>query len=424
MNLSLGRRVSLVVTVLLATLGVEPATAGKINRYTAMSAEYGRSLHRYAATELDAAFYNPAGLAFGKKGFGIKLVNQSTYLDSTFTDAEKSATDGGFAWYAPGLMVAAHYGDFVLHASLGAVAGGLTKFTAPHPVFDANKGFVLDQVNELFGFDLVDDATFDGATLEASSLYIGLTFGVAYEISDALAVSLGGKYIDGRGMLKLAADFQLQTMGNPFIEDSLAIDAQQSGSGMGLILGVHVRPLPGTDIALRWEPNTAIEMVTKVKKDTQSVLVDGEKSRSDIPGAISLGIGQTLSPNLRVLGSFAYFLNTDAKFGPLLGFDITGKLENGWETGLGVEYQANDAWLLSTGYVYFNTGHTQESRTVNQFFLDGHFVGAGASYTRSDALRITSGFYGMFYEKATTEIGDVELGQKALVWAIDAEYWF
>jgi len=135
-------------------------------------------------------------------------------------------------------------------------------------------------------------------------------------------------------------------------------------------------------------------------------------------------VGQVIAPNLRLLGSFAYFMNTDAQFGPLLGFDITGKLEDGWETGLGLEYQAADAWLLSAGHIYFDTGHTKESRTVNRFFLDGHFAGAGASYTAGDALRITTAFFGMFYNSATTELGAVELDQKALVWSLDVDYWF
>ncbi len=424
MTLSLGRGLPMGLALLILTVFSAPVQAGKINRYTALSAEYGRSLHRYAAVELDAAFYNPAGLVFGKEGFGLKLINQSTYLDNTFTNANTSTTDGGFAWFAPGLMAAAHYGDFALHATLGAVAGGLTEFTAPHPVFDANKSFVLEQVNQVLGVDVVDDATFDGATLEAGTLYLGLTFGLAYQICDELAVSVGGKYIDGRGRLKLAADFQLYIMDFRLLESSLGIEAEQTGSGVGMVFGVHARPLPGTDIALRWEPNTAVEMVTKVKEDTQSILVDGEKSRNDIPGTVSLGVGQVIAPNLRLLGSFAYFMNTDAQFGPLLGFDITGKLEDGWETGLGLEYQAADAWLLSAGHIYFDTGHTKESRTVNRFFLDGHFAGAGASYTAGDALRITTAFFGMFYNSATTELGAVELDQKALVWSLDVDYWF
>ena len=63
----------IVISVFLAC-SFDAYAAGKINRYSGLSAEYSRSLNRYAATELDAAYYNPAGLVFGEKGFGFKVL--------------------------------------------------------------------------------------------------------------------------------------------------------------------------------------------------------------------------------------------------------------------------------------------------------------------------------------------------------------
>ena len=50
------------IIVFISLLASQVHAVGKINRYTSLSADYCRNVNRYAATGLDAAYYNPAGI--------------------------------------------------------------------------------------------------------------------------------------------------------------------------------------------------------------------------------------------------------------------------------------------------------------------------------------------------------------------------
>ena len=79
---------------LLLTLGLilsasTPAFALKLNRYTGVSAEFAASQNTNASTNLDAAYYNPAGVVFGYEGFAIRFTDQATFGMVSFERGEK-----------------------------------------------------------------------------------------------------------------------------------------------------------------------------------------------------------------------------------------------------------------------------------------------------------------------------------------------
>ena len=139
----------IVISVFLAC-SFDAYAAGKINRYSGLSAEYSRSLNRYAATELDAAYYNPAGLVFGEKGFGFKVLNQSTLLRSRFTITDPAAVsmvghDDELKYKpeeiahdvvipSPMMMAAYNTGDMAFYITTGILAGGVIALEGNHPI--------------------------------------------------------------------------------------------------------------------------------------------------------------------------------------------------------------------------------------------------------------------------------------------------
>lgn len=71
-------------SILLAASFVS-ALAGGLVTNTNHSASFLRNPARMASLELDAVYYNPAGVAFMKKGFHIGLNNQSAFQNRDIT---------------------------------------------------------------------------------------------------------------------------------------------------------------------------------------------------------------------------------------------------------------------------------------------------------------------------------------------------
>ena len=82
------------------------AHGGNINRNSAYSAEYLATLNRNASTDPDAAFYNPAGIAFSKTtGLSLQLTNQSIFFSESFSGEGHDINSTHESWIAPTLAI-------------------------------------------------------------------------------------------------------------------------------------------------------------------------------------------------------------------------------------------------------------------------------------------------------------------------------
>ena len=94
------------------------------------------------------------------------------------------------------MIMAAYRQDKIgFFLSSGLVGGGVTRFAGDHPVFDENRRYVIDSINESDlvaelvpggggdGEALITDARFANNELSAMSAYIGTNVGVAYQVS-------------------------------------------------------------------------------------------------------------------------------------------------------------------------------------------------------------------------------------------------
>ena len=136
--------------LLISLVSTEAFAAAKVNRYSSLSADYCRSLNRYHATSLDAAYYNPAGLVFGREGTGVQLLNQFTYVEGRFTVTdpvarEQLGQDGELLWktdvvdadiapVSPMIMASYHRGDWAFSLATGIVGGGVARLEGNHPI--------------------------------------------------------------------------------------------------------------------------------------------------------------------------------------------------------------------------------------------------------------------------------------------------
>ena len=403
------------------------AHGGAVNRYSSLSTQYTSNPNRYGTTELDAAFYNPAGLAFGGRGLRLSLDNQATLAVDRFSQSGLSNTEIHWAPICPTLIGAYGGKRWTIYFATGLLGGGGTLIEGSHPALSENKPYVIEQVNrvQFEGNEVVQDARFSNSSLEAMSFFAGVIGGVAYRFNDSFSMSLGGKAVQNWGAMRIVTDFELY---HPdllwFYEDEMELSANQSGQGVALNAGLHWKVNNDLEVGLRGETSTRIEILTRVDKDSAGILPEESYSRNDIPGMVSVGLVYHLGPGLDFTGSFARFFNTHANFGELLGFDITGKLDDAWEFGGGLEYRVTPELLLKGGYLRFLTGFTDETRATVRFGLNGHYINGGMTYAGVSNVEITAGLMAMIYDPGKDRTSETTLEPFALVMGVGALYYF
>lgn len=169
---------------------------------TNQSAAWVRLPSRNASTDIDAAYYNPAGMTKLENGFHFSLSNQTIFQTKTVNNNYKGP--GGLF----GLNNAEYKGDIKAPVFPGVYAvykknklafslgfnpvggGGGATYAKGLPSF------------EMTPSDLVPALSTQGATaykldayLKGSSVYFGLQGGIAYKVNDMLSLSVGLRYV-------------------------------------------------------------------------------------------------------------------------------------------------------------------------------------------------------------------------------------
>lgn len=190
------------LTTVIATLIAGTLFAGGLVTNTNQSAAWVRMPSRHASTEIDAVYYNPAGLTKLEDGFHFSVSNQTIFQTKTVVNDYKGP--GGLfglnnskyigdvkAPVFPGAYVA--YKKNRLAFSLGfnpVGGGGGATYATGLPSF------------ELSASDLVPSLSSQGATayklnayLKGASVYFGLQGGISYKLNDNISVAVGLRYV-------------------------------------------------------------------------------------------------------------------------------------------------------------------------------------------------------------------------------------
>jgi len=177
--------------------------AGDLVTNTNQNVTFLRNPARDASTEIDAAYTNPAGLAFLKKdGFIISVNNQSAFQTRTITStfapftglggSDTKAFEGkAQALVIPNLQAAYKFNKWVISANVGIVGGGGTlDFSKGLPSFESQVAIVptLLQLNGIQATQYSLDSR-----LKGTSVIYGVQLGVTYKISDRFSAYIGGR---------------------------------------------------------------------------------------------------------------------------------------------------------------------------------------------------------------------------------------
>ncbi len=175
------------------------AFGGGIVTNTNSSAAWARYFSRYATIEIDAVYFNPAGLTKLDNGFHFSINNQSIFqtqtLSNDFISLNQSEYIGDVkAPIYPSVYGAFKMGKWAFSAGFNIVGGGgSAKFEKGVPGFEFLSGVNLLQ--SLNASDIITTQYTVDLMFEGKSVYYGIQAGVSYELNDWISVAAGGRYV-------------------------------------------------------------------------------------------------------------------------------------------------------------------------------------------------------------------------------------
>lgn len=168
--------------------------AGGILTNTNQSAQFVRMLSRNASTQLDAVYFNPAGIMKMEDGFHLGIHNQSIFQTRTITSGFPYLKESEYigeisAPVFPDLYAAWKKDKLSLSFMVGPVGGGGgAKYDTGLPSFESQIAVIptLLSVNGIATTDYSTKIFFEG-----TSVFWGVQVGGSYAINDVISVAAG-----------------------------------------------------------------------------------------------------------------------------------------------------------------------------------------------------------------------------------------
>ncbi|NQV42660.1 MAG: hypothetical protein HQ506_09915 [Candidatus Marinimicrobia bacterium] len=435
---------SKLLRVLPLLLMISIAFGGGMVENTNQSADFVRMLARNASTDLDAVFFNPAGLTKLDNGMHLYLSSQTITQGRTITSdiaSLNSDTFEGttFAPVFPNFYFAYKMDKLVFSAGFVPVGGGGTAaFEDGLPSFEAPVSALVPMMAAagVTGYNL--DVEFNG-----SSTYLGGQASVSYAINDMISVSAGVRYFSASnsytGHLK---DIMVETAAGDMIPGNVmrgvaaqytSAAAGATGAATGMTAGITAGQFLGTT------PLSAIDSDGAIAAGLVAFGID--PAGYSVDNAIAAYTGAAASATATAAGYTAQGLGLDAAtadmevdvvqtgsgFAPIVGLNISlmdklnigvryemlaplvltnetevdgsGMFPNDAESnadmpamlGVGLSYLAMPSLNIAFDYnMYFNEDANWDGREA--FADNGSEIAFGAEYSLTDALILSAGY--------------------------------
>ena len=177
--------------------------AGGLVTNTNQSAMFTRLQSRNASTDIDAVYFNPAGLTKLGDGFYVSLNNQTIKQTQTITSnypflapTPKEYTGEVSAPFFPGVYVAYNTGKFSISAGLNPIGGGGgATYENGLPSFETRIASVVPGL-AMAGIPTTQysaDIYFKG-----TSTYMGYQANIGYKINDMISVAAGVRIVTAK----------------------------------------------------------------------------------------------------------------------------------------------------------------------------------------------------------------------------------
>ncbi|HAE88079.1 TPA: hypothetical protein DCG86_08665, partial [Candidatus Marinimicrobia bacterium] len=186
------KTLNLLIVVVLCLVSVT-AFAGGIMTNTNQSAQFTRTMNRNASTDLDAVYYNPAGLSRLNDGLYFHISNQmiwqtKTVINDLPTLNRDEFVGDVFAPLFPNLYFAYKSGKIAVSGGFEPIGGGGSAiYEDGLPSFEMPVSGLVPQLG-VQGYKL--DTEFEG-----SSVYYAGQAGLTYKLSDMISLAVGGRVV-------------------------------------------------------------------------------------------------------------------------------------------------------------------------------------------------------------------------------------
>lgn len=192
-----------ILTIFSFILGLSFTFGGGIVTNTNQSAAWVRSMVRDASVDVDAVFFNPAGLTHLEDGFYIQVnsqtVMQGRTVESTFPTLNNGLYEGStFVPVLPTGFLAYKKGNFAVSAGFTVIGGGgSAEFDNGLPSFEQQISTLPTALAGLTAISpsLAVSGYSADIQFKGTSAYYGFQAGFSYKINDVISVGIGGRYI-------------------------------------------------------------------------------------------------------------------------------------------------------------------------------------------------------------------------------------
>jgi long-subunit fatty acid transport protein len=526
--------------------------AGGLLTNTNQSAQFIRMMSRNASLDIDAVYFNPAGLTKLEQGWHFGIYSQTIFQDKTVESGYPLLNDPSYLGTVmvpvfPNAYAVYNKEKWAFSFGFGPNAGGgSAEFERGLPSFEIPISKVvpglagLSQINPALavaGYDA--DLYFTG-----SSIFWGFQLGATYEINEMLSVFGGVRYMPakniyqgsikniqlevggsmtpapafltqaagvvngaataskgvatglqpivtgGGGALtlnqaqqlgyipaaqKTAIESGLLRMGVPQSQiDVMAVtavqgtynaagnqltatvgsltatstqlgdkevDTEQTGAGFTPIIGINFSPNEDWNVAVKYEHKTKLTLKNKTIVDDLGLFPDGAESSSDVPAILGIGLGYKGLDRLQVQVSYTYYFNKNVNWGSNVR-DLsswksvdptkirTRQIENnGYEIGLGLQFNLTDNFAISAGGLMGDMGVAPSYQSDFSYSNPSTTVGGGIMWKITDKMTLDAGVSNTFYKDQTVNFADPVVpsyndvyGKTALTFAAGLSY--
>ncbi len=403
--------------------------AGGLMTNTNYHIAFDRMMARGATFDIDAAYSNPAGLAWGYEGFQLSLDFQKPWQnrDIKLTANGTSQTFEGKASapIVPALFASYKKDRWTVSTMIGIVgSGGFVKYDDGVPMFN-----VLMQ-SMLAGNGITPNQYTLDSEMKGKQYIYGGQLNFTYRIADCLSAAVGvrANYYDGyyRGHVIAKDHPQLGEVAK------LLLDVDQKGWGFTPLVSIDFHKGPLT-LAARYEFRTKVNpkndtnvldaglgtstiaaMMAADPAGAQAKLAglqaqlgaytapyqDGVRTRYDMPALLSVAAGYELTPSLRATAEFHFFDDKNAK----MGGDRQDELTHGtYEVQLGVEYDINEQFTVSLGGQRTDYGLSDGYQQDTSFACDSYSIGLGGKWNINEKVALNAGYFITLYSDYTKQ---------------------
>ena len=403
--------------------------AGGLMTNTNYHIAFDRMMARGATFDIDAAYSNPAGLAWGYEGFQLSLDFQKPWQnrDIKLTANGTSQTFEGKASapIVPALFASYKKDRWAVSTMIGIVgSGGFVKYDDGVPMFN-----VLMQ-SMLAGNGITPNQYTLDSEMKGKQYIYGGQLNFTYRIADCLSAAVGvrANYYDGyyRGHVIAKDHPQLGEVAK------LLLDVDQKGWGFTPLVSIDFHKGPLT-LAARYEFRTKVNpkndtnvldaglgtstiaaMMAADPAGAQAKLAglqaqlgaytapyqDGVRTRYDMPALLSVAAGYELTPSLRATAEFHFFDDKNAK----MGGDRQNELTHGtYEVQLGVEYDINEQFTVSLGGQRTDYGLSDDYQHDTSFACDSYSIGLGGKWNINEKVALNAGYFITLYSDYTKQ---------------------